>query len=503
MAQKITIRESGFIGYNDTDTPEFLPDGMLSDALNCFMRTGDIVKRTGYTIVGSTIGNYSCQGFRAVQFAGGTQELISVFNGIVYKSTGGVLSAIAGAYTLSTTGYIDVVVANDGVYFFDGINTVPKYNGAAMSTVATIPIGKYAKWLFNQLHVAGMSAIPNTVRSSNAGDPEDFTGGITSTIAVNPNDGDRITALGVINRELLVYKRNRIWSLTGFGTALTVSDINERTSGVGTLSHWSLVNVGDDILYLGYLGDVPVIRSLKKTSQSTLIDGGVVSTDIEGTLGNLNKSQLSLTTSIFDGRYAWFSVPNLTDTNNSLILTLDSETLGKKHKGWSRHTGIYATHFDTSTVSGAAVIYFGDSRNNGKIYKLDNSTSDNGTAINFQIKTRRYGGETPELKKKYKWLYITARETGNYDVTIDYAKDGFDFENLGTLNLSGTGSQFDNIILDTSRLGSTDVNKERYTIPKSRNYYMQFKFYDTSAVSSITIRDWEIYFYKKGPTDPL
>lgn len=503
MAQRTIIRENGFIGYNDTLSPEFLPPGMLADALNCFMRSGDIVKRTGYTIIGSSVGSNPCQGFKQVDFSGGTKELIAVFNGIVYKSTGGALSTIGGSYTLNSTGYIDIVVANDNVYFFDGTNAVPKYNGSTIATVSAIPIGKYAKWVYNQLHVAGISATPNTVKSSNAGDPEDFSGGIQSTVAVNPNDGDRIMGLGTSNRELLVFKRQRIWTLTGFGAALAVTGINERLTGVGTLSHWSIVNVGNDVLYLGFLGDKPVIRSLMRTQQDTLIDHGVLSADIETTMNALNKSQLGLTTSMFDGRYVWFSVPNSTDTNNSLCLTLDVETMGKKLKGWSRHTGINATHFDTSSVSGTPVIYFGDSTANSRIFKLDNSTSDNGTAINFQVKSRRYGGETPELKKKYKWYWITARETGNYNVTIDYSADGFDFTNLGTLNLSGTGSQFDSIVLDASRLGTTDVNKERYTIPKSRNYYIQYKLYDTSATSSITIRDWEIYFYKKGPSDPL
>ena len=71
--------------------------------------------------------------------------------------------------------------------------------------------------------------------------------------------------------------------------------------------------------------------------------------------------------------------------------------------------------------------------------------------------------------------------------------DGFDYADLGTLNLSGTGTIFDSIILDDSRLGTTDITKGRFTIPKNSSYYTQFRFQDTSATSSITIRDWELY----------
>ena len=72
---------------------------------------------------------------------------------------------------------------------------------------------------------------------------------------------------------------------------------------------------------------------------------------------------------------------------------------------------------------------------------------------------------------------------------------------MGVLNLSGTGSIFDNIIMDHSRFGTTDINRERFTIPKSRNYYMQFKFSNSSIDAEIDIRNWELYYMAKSPTD--
>lgn len=499
MATRYLTQERNFVGYNDRLAPEFLPRGYLADALNCFIRSGEIIKRTGYTLIGNDLGSNFCQGLKGVQFAGGTKELIGVYNGTIYIWTGsGNWTAVSGSYTLSTTEYVDIVVANNAVYFFDGTNTVPKYNGTTVSTVATIPVGKYARWFHNQLHVAGMSANPNRLQSSDIGTSETFSGGNSSSLDVNPNDGDIITGLNELKDELIVFKRNRIWAMTGFGTsALTLSGLSERQSGFGALSHRSIVNTGNDLLYLGFIGDRPIIRSLQRTRYGTLVDAGIISDDIEGTMNGLNKTSLTKAAGVFDGKYAWFAVPNGASTTNNLCLTLDTVT-----KGWTRHTGINASVFDSFAISNQAQLYFGESGSDSKAYVFDTSTSDNGSAINFSFTTRRYGGDEPSLKKKYKWLYTFGDDSGNYDLTVDYSVDGFTYGNLGTWNLGATGTVFNNIILDSSRLGATDINRDRFEIPKSRHYTIQFKIYDNSATSSATIRSWDLYYYKKsGPID--
>lgn len=489
MASNLKIfREQLFgKGYNDKIEPEFLREGYLADALNCFIRAETIEKRTGYSTVGDDLGDTFIQGLKGVRFADGTKELLCVRNGTIYKWTGsGNWTNLGG--TLSTTAQVDIVVANNKAYFFDGTNTVPSYDGTSVATVAAIPKGLYAKWFHNQLYVGGISGSPNNIQFSDLGDPEDFSTGQSGTLAINPNDGDYITGLGILNDELMIFKSQRVWSLTGFGTsALTLSNLNERLSGFGTLSHRSIVNTGNDLLYLGFLGDIPHIRSLRRTREANIIDGGIVSDDIEGTMNGLNKAQLSLVAGVFDGRNAWFAVPNGASTTNSLVVMFDTIT-----KGWVRHTGINAAVWDSFVVSNTPQIYFGEAGTNSLVYVMDTSTSDNGTSINFSITTRRYGGDKPESKKKWKYLYVSAEEVGDYDITIDYSQDGFTYDNLGTLNLTGTGAVFDNIVLDTSKLGSTDVKKKRFSIPKLKSYYTQFQMYDDSATSSVKIRDWEV-----------
>jgi len=493
------IEDYNFIGYNDTKPPELLGRGMLADALNCFMRTKEMVKRGGYTIIGNDLGANACQGEKGVEFVDGTKELIAVFNGLIYKWTGsGSWSALTGTYTLSTTAQVDIVVANNNVYFFDGTNVVVKYNGTTCSTVAAIPKGAFARWFHNQLHVSGVTLTPSTLDSSILGDPEIFTGGASSSLGINPSDGDVITGLTEFKDELIIGKRNRIWSMTGFGTtALTLGGLQEKITGSGVLSHRSFINIGGSLLFIGFLGDKPVIRRIMRTQYGVIIDGGIVSEGIETTMNGLNKAQLGKTAAFFDGRYAWFAVPNGSSTYNNLVLTLDTETIGDKDKGWSRHTGINASVFDSFSISGTPQMYFGEASADSKAYILDTSKSDNGTAINFSVTTRRYDAGRPEMPKKFKRLYTFSKETGDFDITIDKSADGFDYDNLGTLNLGGTGSTLGAMTLDTSRLGTTDISIKSFNIAKSRNKYIQYKFYDTSATSSVSIRRLETLYQEK------
>ena len=492
----IPIRETNFYkGYNDKIPAEHLEPGMLADALNCFIRTGEIEKRTGYTLIADDLGTVAWQGLRGVRFADATKELIGVVNGNIYKWTGsGNWSLITGGTgVLKTTGFVDIVVANNNVYFFDGTNTVPKYDATSITTVAAIPKGNIAKWFHNLLFVAQISGSPNNVQMSDLGNPENFTTGISATLAINPNDGDYITALDILKDELLIFKSQRVWSLTGFGTAtLTVSDLNERISGFGTLSSQGTVNTGNDVLYMSFLGDIPHVRSIQRTRFGILVDAGIVSDAIETSLNGMNKGALDIVTTLFDGRNAWFAVANGASAFNNRVYMMDTVT-----RGWVRHTGINAACWDIFAIGTTIQVYFGEADADSKVYRMDTSTSDNGTAINFLVNSRRYGGTRPEVKKKWKYVQVSAEDTGNFDLDVNYSVDGFTFDDLGTMNLTGAGSVFDNIILDTSKLGATDLKKKRFSLPKLNRYYFQLQLTDNSTTSSISIRDWEIYHFPR------
>jgi hypothetical protein len=134
------------------------------------------------------------------------------------------------------------------------------------------------------------------------------------------------------------------------------------------------------------------------------------------------------------------------------------------------------------------------------VYTLDSSTNDNGAAIDFYVKTRSYGSELPERKKKWKYLYVVADEASDHNLTVETSPDGFTLETLGTINLLPRGTTFP-IILDTDMLGAGDIVRDRLPFSKNNSYYNQLKFSNGNADEQVSIRHWELLYYPRGLRD--
>ena len=145
-----------------------------------------------------------------------------------YWTGSGNWTALTSPTALTASLKCELEPANNALYDFNGTDTVHKItSGTTDSTVAAIPAGKYAKWFHQFFFVAGVSANPSRLYFSNINAPDTWTG--ADYIDVNADDGDIITGLAVLKDELLVFKKNRIWSLTGFGTGtFTLANLNER-----------------------------------------------------------------------------------------------------------------------------------------------------------------------------------------------------------------------------------------------------------------------------------
>lgn len=493
-------------GYNDTMKPELIPDGFAADAKNCVLDQDMIQKRNGFTMIGHDIGSKRGLGLHAHEESGGTKRLLSIFdnsggtNSELYQWTGsGDHTAVSGGGSFTADTDMNFETANDLTYTFNGVDSCYKYDGSTASSVAATPITKYAKWFHNYMFCAGNSTTPDRLYFSNVNDPETWGG--SDYIDVNPNDGDTITALTIIGDELVVSKRNRLWALTGFDTAsFALTDLNERVTGFGGIAHRSFSNIGNDLLFLSFVGTMPHIRSLRRTQYAVNVAGGIISDDIEGTMSGLNDTKLSLASGIFDGRKYYLALANGSSTYNNLVVVYDTV-----HKGFVRWTGLNVAHWCLSTIGGAAEIYFQEASADSKVYKLDSSTSDNGAAIDFEYKTRAFvgfGGKKdirPHSKAKWKYLYLTADSGSDVDITIDSSPDTYTWENEGTFNTAGSSSVLPFTL--PSSLGIPDAARTRFEIGRNPTHMLQFRYTNNAADEEVTIREYSLAFKPKKVRD--
>lgn len=507
MAQDLKrITESNFyLGYNDRDKPEALRNpeqGIIYMAMiqNGFVDEGKIKKRKGYAMIANAPAAKMILGEDRHEPHGGSKYILRARNDstdtnalIEGWSGSGNWVGLTGAAAQTAGLYHTFAMANNATYIFNGTNTVLKtINGTSATTVATIPIGLGGVWFHNYFFVFGVAGNLSRLYFSNIGDPETFNP-TTGYLDVNPGDNEPITTIDVLKDELLIFKPSRTWSLTGFGTAdFTLEDLGERGTSIGTYSPYGVVSVGNDIYYLSYRGSIPHFRSFRKTEDGQVVDSGVLSDAIQGTMERVNTVQLRKVVGEFDGRRIWWAVPMDSATENNEVLVLDTIT-----GGWTKHTGIKASAIHISTITGETEVYFGSSEADGKSHKLNSGTNDDGDAIDFVVETPYYNPQ-PGYQSRYKYMYLTADTSTGSTLDVDYSTDGFDWVDLATVDLTGSGIIYGYGTFGSSRFGDTTILKHRIDYAGGAAYFMQYRYSNDNLNEDVTLRGWELFYYDKG-----
>ena len=105
----------------------------------------------------------------------------------------------------------------------------------------------------NRVWAAGVASVPSRLYYSNNLDHEDWTGSGSGSIDIDPSDGDRITGLRSNKNDLFVFKGPNKLSIHRIsGSAPTGSDAFARipfVSGLGSVNHSGVFQVGDDIYF--------------------------------------------------------------------------------------------------------------------------------------------------------------------------------------------------------------------------------------------------------------
>jgi hypothetical protein len=436
-----------------------------------------------FTVTGRTAGSFTLQygGITSPPFtASGNWESIAVGNGTFSL--------------IPTTDFNGTVVvhvqSNNGRGPVTGISLLQPGSGYSVSSGVPVTGGSGS----------GCTININSVDSTT----------VTNYVDVNAGDSDQITGLSMIQDELLVFKRNTIWSVAGWSatsfssTTLTPSNLNARIFGYGAVSNNSIVSIGNDVYYFSMLGNVPVIRSLKKTINAVTLAGGIVSDSIRGTLASITLSALGKITSAFDGRYIYWAIPTNSSTTNNKIIALDTWKLNSK-KGvypFTTMSGKNCSFFTNSTIAGGtSTIFFTDALSTGKVFKFDSSVyTDDGNPITMEVVTRGYMGH-PSRKTHWKYLYIKTDQGVNSTLNVSSKFDSaVNFTLQKAISLVGTSPGLGptgTFTLGTSTLGGATIGYTRVNFAQQTGRIFQMQFKETSTVP-VTIYEYTLMGNVKG-----
>lgn len=507
------IPELVFKGMNDREKPESLSEGYLALIKNGLIGDQQIKKGPG-TVTLFNIGTSK----RILGGIATSTEIYVALNepgdslAFIYRYTGSGNPVVVSSANLTADRMVDFVDTGDAVYVLNGTDPTGKLVGSTYTQPVGMPIGSFGKWYNNRLYILTTAGV---LHYSDANAPETFGG--SSNIEIFPSQNSPATGISSVGGVLVIGKRDNIITFNGFTEDdFTVKSLNEALPNYGVTSHRSMVNTGDDLYFMSFAGDVPHIRSLKRTSFDKLNYGGIISGAIEGTMRNVNKNRLERVAGGFDGRYIWWSLPQNTSIDNDLVICKDT-FMRDPDDGWTVHDTIRASVWFRSTITGDDRLYYGSDDARSKVYSINDAVSsrDEGE-FDFEVKSRAYRPKTYR-KSKFKYVYITTGDDNNSGITVEGSPDGFTFEEQDIISPDVASSVFP--MTFPFFLGSSSQKKSRVNLGGNTNAYTyQLRFTESSGSgnaqvfpftfpftfgtdSKISIKEWSVMQYARGLRD--
>lgn len=176
----------------------------------------------------------------------------------------------------------------------------------------------------------------------------------------------------------------------------------------------------------------------------------------------------------------YFAVPygNTTTNNRIYVYDYSISNLSKRKQGaWVPYTGINPSQF----VVFNGLLYCGDSTSTGQVHQLETTSyNDNAVAIDSYWKSKDYSGLKAEedLFKDFRTLQVVVDKAGQYQMNLYTVIDGEDSDgDLTTLDLSNTGSTWNNFVWGTGIWGSGRFREDkRVFLGQKRGKAISFKF---------------------------
>ena len=344
--------------------------------------------------------------------------------------------------------------------------------------------------------VGGASASPNTIYYSGTLDPDDFTSTGSGSIQLE----DQIVGLKSFRTDLFIFCTNSIFKLSNINNSSTIV-VTPVAKNVGCLSHYSIQEIGGDLVFLAPDG----IRSVAGTARIGDVELGSVSRQIQSVISDIATSisgfNISSCVLRSKAQYRLFYSSSTASvaTSKGIIGTLTQEGFQ-----WSETVGIQAPSLTSGfNNDGVEKIFHGD--NNGYIYTHDsgNSFIDDGTALNIEAKYQSpnfdFGDAGTRKTLKYAKISITPEGSvePSFRVRYDYEDNNVpqpaetSITNILLPSLFGTGT------FGTSQFGGSTDPMVRKTITGS-GHAANFRIRSNDQKSSYAINGIYIDYVPSG-----
>lgn len=500
-------------GLNNLVSPLLIDNREMSDMLNMEFDEGGVLrKRAGYSAVGAAL--TGAKGLGA--FVTESLNYVVTVDGTSLKYlSGGAWNTVSGA-TFTAAQETNFSQARSKVYIWNGTDGGASWDGTTLTRPGTMPKGKFGIFYQDKHIVSGVAGQPNRVYISQNDDASAFTraagslnnstevpgatvftGTTANFIDVRKDDGDFITAIGLFQDVLIVFKKNSIFQLDFDASGAPI--VTPITYATGCLSQKSVVGVENDLLFLSSegvrrIGNDPGYLS---TSGST-IRTHILSIRVNPTILSINRQYAVKASAVFVNNEYVLSFPTGTNTSPDTTLVYDN-----RFDGWLK--------WDTITPS--AQLRYYDSNNGLHYYwlKADGTQmyeviagqyNDAGSAISSYIVGKAQDAGAPDLTKRWVDQTFMFRSLSGLITVTEYTdggtqagqaviggttSDGMGLKPLGTLAFGvGTGSS-------TGTTTNTDIAERLIIGQNSRT--LKYKIANSRLNENFVFLGYTIGYY--------
>lgn len=419
-------------GVNSYGAPNLIEDKEWSDLLNIqFDESGVARKRYGFGKWCDALTDSMGLGNLVTDTI---SHVLTIDNGVFKYSTG---TSWATDTSISfQTGYDTVFTQARGkTYIWNGTNGGSYWDGSTLARPGTMPKAAFSVY-YGGYHIAsgvdGQSSRLYIARLTDAsiftnvaGDPggqDDstevpgatvFAGTGAEFLDVQPEDGDRITGLGVFQDTLIVFKQFSIYQFTFDDTGDPV--VVPITRAAGCVSHKSISSVENDLYFLSREG----VRVLgNEANFFNAIRTSILSKRLQDLTDAMSEANYKKASSIYFKNEYILSIPDSTGVLTYQIV------YNKQFQSWTKWSNINAQAFTkfVNTDNEMFLIFLKESGTQCYTFTPD-VYSDDGAPINSYMLSKVYDFKSPDITKYFVDLGLMFR-TISGEVELEIYTEG-------------------------------------------------------------------------------
>ena len=467
-----------------------------------FYEQGSLTKRKGYVnrFTNAITGTPIITGLYQFVKRDATKRFLIASDRLYYGNQDDASVAEVGGSLTFTPGadgenFMSMLPFNDKVIGTNGVEVIWSHNITTNATAlaGSPPIAEIIATYQNFVFLAGQNTYPYRLYFSNDGDETVWT----STDYIDIGDlTSPITGLAVLFGRLYIFTRTALYELRGFDRDTFA--IQEVTLSTGCVSHKSVVKVDNNLIFFSdrgiYSFDGINVHYLSAKIKKIIED--INYNRIDKIVGELYKAK----------NQVWFSISTGSNVrhNKVICMTYDptaSEDAGikKENVAFAEYTGMAFNAFGlerSTTVQDR--LYAGNYA--GRIFQQDITDSDDGAGIDFQVKPPPIDAGQPEEFRRFRYLWMFNKQTGNYSLTISYITDfGIGGSTTTTaLSVAGANSLWGTLVWGTDKWGGDTIVKARVGL-KAKGQYIEFTFSNSNSDQPIVIKGFTLLIQNKGP----